>query len=238
LETLYSDLAAQLPTQTDGNHSITLSADNLPLPPREMAIDSLYILKVIHVYNDWFKVDQCQFFAHKETYRDLGLLILSAVFHGIAEIKIKLNHPHTQLQYLTVNYAEQHIDRLTAGYHTQPWALEYYPQLPAKHPFDSCTSPQNLPCFEIANSQSLYYTEEHWQQRDTLNIGGSDAGLVLFAELLLNLSLPHNEQDEFELESESGFRGVGIGSAEARLFLPGHLAWTEEHWPGKSEIMN
>jgi hypothetical protein len=237
LETLYSDLAAQLPTQTDGNHSITLSADNLPLPPREMAIDSLYILKLAHVYNDWFKVDQCQFFAHKKTYRDLGLLILSAVFHGITAIKLK--HPHTHLQYLTVNYARhRNIDWLTAGYHTQPWALEYYPQLPAKHPFDPFIPPRDLPCFEIANSQNLYYTEEHWQQRDTLNIGGSDAGLVLFAELLLNLSLPRNEQEEFQLEGEIGVRGVGIGSAEARLFLPGHLAWTKEHWPEKSEIMN
>lgn len=55
------------------------------------------------------------------------------------------------------------------------------------------------------------------------------AGMVSFAELLLNLSLPQNEQDEFELEGETDFRGVGIGGAEVKLFSPDHFAWTEEH---------
>ncbi len=54
--------------------------------------------------------------------------------------------------------------------------------------------------------------------------------MVQFAELLLNLSLSQNAQDEFELEGESGFRGVGISSAEVRLILPNNLAWIEEHW--------
>jgi hypothetical protein len=48
--------------------------------------------------------------------------------------------------------------------------------------------------------------------------------------LLLNISLPQSEQDEFELEYGSGFRGVGVNSAETRLFLPDHLFWTKEHW--------
>jgi len=55
------------------------------------------------------------------------------------------------------------------------------------------------------------------------------AGMVSFAELPLNLSLPQNEQDEFELVGESDFRGVGIDRAEVKLFSPDHLAWTEEH---------
>jgi len=42
--------------------------------------------------------------------------------------------------------------------------------------------------------------------------------------------VPHDDLDEIQLEGESGFRGVGISSAEVSLFLPGHLAWTEEHW--------
>lgn len=63
-----------------------------------------------------------------------------------------------------------------------------------------------------------------------MEVSGTGARLVLLAALLLNLSLAHNEQDEIELKGESGFRGVGIGSAEVQLFLPGHLYWTEEHW--------
>ncbi len=230
LEITYSDLAPRLPSQTDGYESITLSSENLPLPPAEMASDNLYILKVDHVYNDWFKVDMLWFFARKETYRYLGLLILSLVFHRVSEFKFRLNHPHGEIKSLIIEYAYRNIGELTAGYHTQPFAFEYYPQLPDKHPFDRCVLPKELPCFELSNSKNLSFTDDDWKQRDTVRIFGSDTGLVLFAELLLNLSVPHNEQDEFELEGESGFRGVGINSAEAKLFLPGHLAWTEEHW--------
>lgn len=234
LETIYSDLASQLPSRTDGNESITLSSENLPLPPSEMTTINLYILKAERTYNDWFKVDSLWFFAHKETYRQIGLLILSVIFHRVSEIKVRLNHPHSEIKSLIVEYAYRNLDDLTAGYHTQPFAFEHYPQLPAKHPFDSCVSPIDLACFELSNSKDLNFTDDDWKQRDTVKIFGSDVGMVSFAELLLNLSVPHNEQDEFELEGESGFRGVGIGSAEVKLFLPNHLAWTEEHWQESS----
>ena len=94
--------------------------------------------------------------------------------------------------------------------------------------------PKDLASFELANSKNLNFTDEDWKERDTVRIHGSDTGLVAFAELLLNFSVSHNEQDEIQLEGESGFRGVGISSAEVQLFLPGHLAWTEEHWQGSA----
>jgi len=231
LQTIYSDLASQLPSRTDGNESITLSSENLPLPSFEMASENLYIVKVKHNYNNWFETDLLWFYARKETYRYLGLLILSVVFHQEAsEVKVRLNHSYSEIKRLIVEYAPRSINNLTAGYHTQPFAFEYYPQLPAKHPFDRCVSPKDLPCFDLSNSTDLNFTDEDWKQRDTVKIFGSDVGLVTFAELLLNFSVPHNEQDEIQLEGESGFRGVGISSAEVSLFLPGHLAWTEEHW--------
>ena len=235
LETIYADLASQLPSRTDGYESITLSSENLPLPPSETVSDNLYVLKVDHGYNDWFRVDGLWFFARKETYRYLGLLILSVVFHQrVSQVEVSLGHPHSEIKSLIVEYAPRNINELTAGYHTQPLAFEYYPQLPDKHPFDRCVLPKDLPCFELANSKNLAFTDDDWKQRDMVKICGSDVGMALFAELLLNLSLSHNEQDEFELEGESGYRGVGISSAEVKLFLPNHLAWTEEHWQESS----
>jgi len=231
LATIYSDLASQLPSRSDGNENITLSSENLPLAHFEMASDNLYISKAEHYYNDWFRADALWFFARKETYRYLGLLILSVVFHQkVSEVEIKLNHPHSQIKSLIVENPPLDINKLPSGYYSQPFAFKYYPQFPAKHPFDRCILPADLPCFELSNSTNLNFTDEDWKQRDTVRIFGTDAGMVLFAELLLNLSLPNNKQDEFELEGESGFRGVGISSAEVKLFLPGNLAWTEEHW--------
>lgn len=131
---------------------------------------------------------------------------------------------------MVVEYASPDIKNLAARYHTEPYAFEYYAQPTAKHPFDACVSPEDLPCFELSDSKGLSFTDEDWKRRDTVRIFGSDTGLVAFAELLLNVSVPQNGLDEIQLGGESGFRGVGIGSGEASLFLPGHLAWTEEHW--------
>ena len=231
LQTIYLDLALQIPTETGGYESITLSSKNLPIPPLEMTSGNLYIVKAKHNYNNWFEVDLLLFFARKETYRYLGLLIFSVVFHQqVSEVEVKLNHPHSEIKRLIVEYAPRSVNNLTAGYHTQPFAFEYYAQLPEKHPFNSCILPKDLPCFELSNSIGLSFTDEDWKQRDTVKIFGSDTGLVAFAELLLNFSVPHDDLDEIQLEGESGFRGVGISSTEVSLFLPGHLAWTEEHW--------
>jgi hypothetical protein len=145
---------------------------------------------------------------------------LSAVFHQRApKVEVRLNHSHSEIKRLIVEYAPPSIDNLTAGYHTQPFAFEYNAQLPAKHPFDSCVLAKDLPCFELSNATDLNFTNEDWKQRDTVRIHGSDTGLVAFAELLLNFSVPDSELDEIQLEGESGFRGVGIMSAEVELFF-------------------
>jgi hypothetical protein len=44
--------------------------------------------------------------------------------------------------------------------------------------------------------------------------------MVLFAELLLNAALPQNEEDEYELEGEGGFRGVGLIVQKLNCFCP------------------
>ncbi len=231
LQTIYSGLAFQIPTESGGYESITLSSENLPLPPDEMTSGNLYIVKTKTNYNNWFESDLLWFYARKETYRNLGLLILSVVFHRqVSEIEVEITHPHSEIKRLIVEYAPPNINELPSGYHTQPLAFKYYAQLTAKHPFDRCVLPKDLPCFEVSNSAGLSFTDEAWKQRDKVKIFGSDTGLVAFAEVLLNFSLPQDGLDEIQLEGESGFRGVGISSAEVSLFLPEHYAWTEEHW--------
>lgn len=71
-------------------------------------------------------------------------------------------------------------------------------------------------------------TDEEWNGRDIVRCTGSDHGNILFANLLLNASHPEEERNEFALESECGFGGVGTGSAEAKLVLHGNQGWDEE----------
>lgn len=224
LQTIYADLAARLPVETDGSNNLALTAQNLPPPPIQLTTGELYILRREHCYNDWFKIDLVDFFARKETYRRLGLLILSVIFHRIPAVSVELQHSYSEIKSLTVEYHYQNINELSAGYYRIPFAFEYCPGLPGWHPFNrfgGVIDPKDLPCFHLANSTNRSYTNADWQQRDQVKIFGSDAGLVLFAELLLNIGLPQNEETEFALECESGGnRAVGVNSHEANLFFP------------------
>lgn len=89
---------------------------------------------------------------------------------------------------------------------------------------------RDLPCFGLTNMKDIVITEEDWRNRDTIRSFGNDEGTALFAELLLNVGQSENRIDEYELEGEGGFRGVGVCSAEVRLFLPGHLFWDDDKW--------
>lgn len=237
LKDVFGSLGEHLPFVADGNESFTFTAETLPVSPSQIETPNLYIKKSEHIYHPSFRIDSIGFNACKETYRYLGLVILSAIFHPqSSEILIKLSHPESDISNLIIRYYRSELGRLSDGYHKKPFAFEYYPKLTWKHPFDKCIDPRNLPHFVLTNMEDFVDSEDDWKNRDTVRISGSekgissDEGMVLFAELLLNAALPQNEQDEYELEGEYGFRGVGIGSAEARLILPGHIFWADEHW--------
>lgn len=231
LESIFFDLAKKLPINSDGEKSFIFTSENLPIPDSLIETTKLYVKKGEHVYAPSFRADSITFYARKETYRYLGLLILSIVFHPEpSEICIKINHTESDVSNLIVEFEHPSLDQLYSGYHTKPFAFEYYPSLPARHPFDRCIKPENLPRFNLTNTEDFLMKEEDWKNRNTVRIFGSDYGLVIFAELLLNAALPQNEESEYELEGESGFRGVGLSSAEVTLLLPGHIYWFDEHW--------
>ena len=231
LEDIFGNLTSRLPVSTDGNESITLSAGDLPVLPSVIETEKIYLKKGIHSYSYNFNVDILDLFANKDFYRHLGLLIFSVIFHPEPpEVLIKLNHPQSDIVNLIVDYQQSDLDNLCAGYHTRPFAFKYYPALTHRHPFDKCDDPRDLPCFGLTNREYSVVTEQDIKNRDTVRIYGSDTGMALFAELLLNAALPQNDENEYTLEGEGGFRGVGVNSAEVRLFLPGHLFWIDEHW--------
>ncbi|MDQ3711177.1 MAG: hypothetical protein M3388_03040 [Acidobacteriota bacterium] len=235
LEGIFGDLAARLPLSpdgsSDGNESFTFTSETLPIAPSQIETQNLYIRKGSHIYHPSFKVDSIGFNTRKETYRYLGLLILSAIFHSqSSKIHVKLNHSKSDISNLIIEYKHFDLVNLYPGYRTKPFYFEYYPALSWKHPFDKCIDPQHLPCFSLTNMEDFQNSDDDWKNRDTVRIFGSDTGMVRFAELLLNAALPQNNSDEYALEGESGFRGVGINSAEVTLLLPGHIFWVDEHW--------
>ncbi len=209
---------------------MTFSARLLPLPPRDMVTDRLIIAKTTHNYDSHWQTEALHVQAHKETYRQLGLLILAVVFHETpAQVHLTLTHPVSDIKHLIVEFEYLHEAR--GGYITRPYAFTYTPEMTERHPWyyrpwDS--RPLDLPTFFLTNREGLITKPEEWGQRDTVHGFGSDNASVLFAELLLNASNPNNVVNEYQLEGEGGFRGVGPQSAEVALFFPGSLGWTDD----------
>lgn len=230
LQRLFGESAAATPT--DEEESLVFTAGTLPTAPPRLSTDGLYIKKGAHEYPYGYRADLLHFYARKQTYRLLGLLFLSVVFEPEPKaVTLELTHAASDVRYFQVENAFAPPEELSAGFYSRPHAFVYWPRDVGKHPFDCRTDAADLPCFGLTNQEDFLLTEEHWKGRDTVHCFGTDRGNALFAELLLNAGRPESSSDEFELEGEGGFRGVGVQSAEVRLYLPGHLAWGERDWP-------
>ena len=92
LEDHFSKIAAQLPTDPETN--LTLSAANCPALPDELETDQL-LLRASPLgrnYGDSARYDLLDFFAEKPTYRALGLMLFSGLFHQNPEVTLHLRH--------------------------------------------------------------------------------------------------------------------------------------------------
>jgi hypothetical protein len=81
------------------------------------------------------------------------------------------------------------------------------------------SDPTTLPCFYFIDQQTLHGF-------------GTDTGSARLAELLRNAGQLGNSENEYALEGDGGYRGVGYLSAEACFWLPGSAAWD----PGQGEL--
>jgi hypothetical protein len=230
LERVFGALADLVPEQDEDEEAqawnIVFSAENLPRAPAELRTDDLALSWGLHDYGAT-PIEMVDFCAAKRTLRLLGLLILAKVFHeGPEHVTLHLGMPGLKtaaaIRRLVLDYRYDASERL--GYAKRPDLFRYMPNSDDKHPwYGSALQPRDMPV--------LYLTGPDWEMghlagpdnRETAVGFGGDEGNVLFAELLMNASMPWNDGDEYALEGESGFRGAGPGSAEIRIFLPGHL---------------
>jgi hypothetical protein len=231
LERVFAELATRLPTSSEDEWR--LNAATLPRLPERLTTDRLYIVKGDHIYHPAFHADGVHFHADKPMYRNLGLLILAVLFHAEPEeIQIELTHPASAIKLLVVESPYKGPGDIGPGYNTRPYVFSYWPEATSRHPsWYPPDDPSKLPCFYLTNrDNTVGPTDADRAQRDTVRGFGSDVGSVRLAELLLNASQPDNPVDEYVLEGDGGFRGVGYFSAEATFWLPGSVAWDPDQW--------
>jgi hypothetical protein len=223
---LYNNVVKTLLSESDAG--ITFDKSNLPKPPHIIESDGIIIKKGLHIYNNSFRVDTLDFFASKENYAQLGLLILSAVFWSEPRrIQLNLINSASDIKYIILKDCHA-PDYIVPGYHTRPHLLRYFPKPPDKHPWvDINLSRHELPQFRLTNLKDFLCGNEDFDSRDTVIGFGSDRGCANFAELLLNINGPDNKLDEFHLECDAGFCGVNTCSAEVRIWLPNSFGWID-----------
>lgn len=222
---LFDDIWLALPDAVDSDEPLLLlSRHNLPAPPQSIHTDQLCLLKYLHFYND-FPIDSVSFEADKPTLGKLGLLIFSAIFHRPQHrITIELTHPRSAINQLIINPLWGQIMQHMPGLHLAATHFNYYPAPVSRHPWSSYNlQPYELPILYLTNQNEMLATAQDLESRNVaIGFGGLESS-CRFAELLLNCSRPSNNQLEFALEGEIGYRGVGPGSAEIVIWLPGSI---------------
>lgn len=227
LERHFGDLARELPESEDAEPGYFVFTEaSLPVPPRSLSSD-LLCLRWNYVFQEgWTPGERVSLEAEKPTYRQLGLLILATVFHSTHErTTVELTHQRGNIRKLIVESPWSAGSEMP-GLNTRPHHFIYYPEVPTLHPWsDISVGRWDMPRLSLTNEKRFITDHGHIQSRDVAVGFGNLEGTCLFAELLLNVSLPQNDGQEFALEGERGFGGVSPGSAEATIWLPGGLGY-------------
>lgn len=210
--------------------SITFKSDNLTTQSYDFMLNSLALMKEYHYYDNYYRTVQLNWFSRKEDFKYFGLLILSVVFNNdTQEAVIKITNPKSTIKKLIIRFSYNHNFSYIFDYKTIPFSYEYWPTEIERIPWTNRKlNHDDYPCFFLTNEKEMIVDEEDWAGRDTVVITGTDVSLILLAELFLNISNKHNKIPEISLEGEMGFRGVGPGSAEVKIWLPGSTGWRED----------
>lgn len=223
LETNFSEMRRSLP-KDERSHAFRFSVNSLSYCPERMETDRLILAKSTHEYGGGYRTDLIGFHASKETFQELGLLILAVVFRpGGCLTRIVLNHPRSVIKNLVVSYGG--LTARPSGHQTKPERFSFLPERIEKYPWKLWGTQywplSSFPTFTLTNMKEFVVSEADWASRDTVKGFGDDDASVRLADLLLNIG--YSDHREIVLEGEGGNRGVGINSAEASFFVSNDL---------------
>ena len=215
LDRTFAEMRRSLPKDSR-SRSYSFSTASFPSCPDRIETDQLFITTAMHGYDMGYRADVVKFHAKKETFQELGLLILAVVFWpGGCRTHIVLNHPRSAIKNLVVSYSG--LTARSSGHKTKPDHFTFLPEKIDKYPWKRWGAQfwplSSFPTFSLTNMKEFVVSESDWASRDTVKGFGDDDANIRLADLLLNLG--YSDESEIVLEGEGGNRGVGINSAEA-----------------------
>jgi hypothetical protein len=225
LETVFGDLAAQLPKHED-DPTFIFSRENLPKPPPRVSTSRFWFRAPHFKFYDHYPKPAVDLCTDKQGSTLLGLFILSVVFHTQSS-QVRLVHHPAQLDLLRVR-----VESPWPDYRTTPESFSFDPIcLTARHPTwtEMGVDKHELPMVQITTRDEIgTQGRQPWPEGCSTVIGfGSDRASVRMAELLLDIGLGDTEVDEYQFWSEFYYRSVAVGSLEFAIWLPGSLGYVE-----------
>jgi hypothetical protein len=214
LNRVFGEMRTLLPK--DAGTRIVFAASSFASCPERIETNQLVLTKSTHGYGSGYRADVIRFHATKNTFQELGLLILAVVFRpGGHQTHVVLNHPASDIKNLVVSYCG--LTARPSGHKTKPDQFPFSPERIEKHPWKGWGADYwplaSFPSFALTNMKEFVASETDWATRDTVKGFGNDDASIRLAALLLNIG--YSDQREIVLEGEGGNRGIGIHSAEA-----------------------
>ncbi len=224
LEEVFARPLGVLPVELETN--LTLCASNCPSAPDELETAALILRAhpLGHNYGDSARYDLLDFFADKPTYRRLGLLLFSSIFHPNPLTTLHLRHPDTGVKKIVIRREVTEPSAPGASELVMiPASFGYWPE-PARgrHPLqhgERVRREADLPWMELTNEHLMCVSDEEFAHRDVVHGFGDPVRTATLAALWLDIGLPGTSGTEFHLEGPSGDQSVAVGSAEARFWV-------------------
>lgn len=212
LDEFVADLLPKIPTAE--NNEIVLNPLNCPRPLAELETDRLKAMAwpLGHSYGDSARYDTVHFFADKQTYRALGLLLFSAVFHPNSRSTLQLHHQEATVKQIVIECSISSPENpMPSELVLLPAAYGYWPDIPEdRHPFTPWSrrghrlSPDELPFMELTNETGGCASEQQFATRKVIRGFGGPEGSAALAALFLDFGLPETKRIQFDLEGPVG----------------------------------
>lgn len=217
-----------------------IDGSTFPVPPAQLGTEKL-LVSCGEKLSDWVSYgnrnDWVSFYANQNTYRNIGFLVLAVLFAGLDRtVELHLNHPRSRLKKLVLDGMDPEPESWIDGLYLRPQVFGYISKPIAKYPFENIEPSRleskhdvfDLPRLIVASDESVVQSAEYWRSRDVLLVRPNFVGAAVFAQLLLDISCPQVEGDEFHLYSHPSSCAVAPGSAELSLWLPGSFGWLDD----------
>jgi hypothetical protein len=227
LRQAFGEIASAIPSDPTRDESFLFHAGVLPVPQGLLSTDRVVVCKEVHEYNSWYRTDLLRMFVSPPTARELGVFILSCLFHGPTEtVMLELKNPASEIRWIIVPSVNRSLDSPHLGLTVVPHVYRYFPESMRRYPWSHRQDVDDFPLLALSDRDESAATDEEWRARNSIFLRSSMKGAVLLAELFLNAGCAAPEDREYWLEGEAGNRGVAPTSAELCLALPGSFPWS------------